>query len=62
LKMEAIRSSETSVLITATRGHIPEDGILHSQRAKASDFSEKNCWSHRFLCGPCSIKASILPV
>jgi hypothetical protein len=31
LMMEAIRSSETSVLIRATQRHIPEDGILHSQ-------------------------------
>jgi hypothetical protein len=29
--MEEIRSSETSVLITATR-HIQEDGILHNHR------------------------------
>jgi hypothetical protein len=33
LKMEAIRSSETSVQFTrSTRRHIPEDGILHSHR------------------------------
>jgi hypothetical protein len=29
LKMEAIRSSETSVHTRSTRLHIPEDGILH---------------------------------
>jgi hypothetical protein len=32
LKMEAIRSSETSVHTRSTRRHIPEDGILHSHR------------------------------
>jgi hypothetical protein len=32
LKMEAIRSSETSVNKIPTRRHIPEDGILHSHR------------------------------
>jgi hypothetical protein len=32
LKMEAIRSSETSVYTGSTRHHIPENGIFHSHR------------------------------
>jgi hypothetical protein len=32
LKMEAIQSSETSVLIRATRCHLPEDDNHHSHR------------------------------
>jgi phospholipid N-methyltransferase len=32
LMMEAINYYETSVLTTATRRHIPEEGILHSHR------------------------------
>jgi hypothetical protein len=37
-KMEAIRSSETSVHTTCTRRHIPEDGILHSHRRENLKF------------------------
>jgi hypothetical protein len=32
LKMEAIRSSETSAHTISARSHIPQDGILHSHR------------------------------
>jgi hypothetical protein len=32
MKMEAIRSSETSLYTRSTRRHIPEDDILHSHR------------------------------
>jgi hypothetical protein len=34
LKMEAIRSSETSVHTRSTWRHIPEDGILHSHHCE----------------------------
>jgi hypothetical protein len=35
LKMQVIRSSETSVHTRTTQCHIPEDGILHSHRSES---------------------------
>jgi hypothetical protein len=34
VRMEAIRSSQTSIITTATRRDIPEDSILHSHRCE----------------------------
>jgi hypothetical protein len=39
LMMEEIRSSETSVVTTATLRHIPEDAILHHLAASVSAVS-----------------------
>jgi hypothetical protein len=39
LMMEAIRSSETSVLTRATPHHILKDGLLHSHHRKTSDLT-----------------------
>jgi hypothetical protein len=41
LLIEALRSSETSVITRATRRNIPEDGILHSHRRE--DFMPLSC-------------------
>jgi hypothetical protein len=42
LKMEAIRSSETSVHTRSTQRHVPEDGILHSHRLETSNLTENH--------------------
>jgi hypothetical protein len=48
LKMEAIRSSETSVHTRSTRRHIPENGILHSHcRENLKSYNKKLCLSIR---------------
>jgi hypothetical protein len=47
LMMEALSSSETSVLTRATRRNIPEDGILHAM--KSQQFILPNLFS-KFPC------------
>jgi hypothetical protein len=47
LKMEATRSSETSVLIRATRCHFPEDDNHHSHRR--GNLKSFSCWSLSIL-------------
>jgi hypothetical protein len=42
LKMEAIRSSETSALTKSTRRVIPEDGILHLHNSHSAPLQGKN--------------------
>jgi hypothetical protein len=44
LMLEAIRSSETSVIIKATRSHISENGLLHSHhRENLKSYICQNC-------------------
>jgi hypothetical protein len=48
LKMEAIRSSETSVQSTiSTRRHTPEDGILHSHRRENLKSYKQRSWTKK---------------
>jgi hypothetical protein len=46
MKMEVIRSSETSVLTRAAPRNIPEDGILHSHgRENLKSYTAFNRWA-----------------
>jgi hypothetical protein len=57
--MEALRSSETSVLTRATRRNIPEDAILRSHRREniksyLTKFANAYLRNPGTVCTPCS--------
>jgi hypothetical protein len=60
LMMEALSSSETSVLTKVTRRNISEDGILHSHRRENSQILHRINWLDSVaetLCVSCDIRA-----
>jgi hypothetical protein len=57
--MEAIRSSETSVLIRATRRHLPEDDNHHSHR-RGNLKSYKNIEHYNLHTSVCTKKQFLL--
>jgi hypothetical protein len=54
--IEAIRSSETSVLTRATRRSIPEDGILYSHCRENLKSYIYGVFSNVVLCGDVGIR------
>jgi hypothetical protein len=53
LKMEATRSSETSVLKRPTQRHIPEDGILDSHRCEyLKSYRQLSCYYAQLVTAP----------
>jgi hypothetical protein len=58
--MEAIRYSETSALIRATRRHIPEDGTLHSHRREnLKSYIALNGWALYRRCTVFAVRCEL---
>jgi hypothetical protein len=62
LMMEAIRSSETSVIIRTTRRNIPEDGILHNVLFMRLGIAVigRNSWHESLLCDWVTLKVLLV--